>query len=229
MAPANKGRKFPAEVLTADEVTRLIRACSHRAPTGIRNGALMVILHRAGLRISEALALRPKDLDPQAGTVRVLHGKGDKARTVGMDAEAFATIERWLDRRRKIGITDRVPVFCTLKGKSVHTAYIRGLLPRLARKAGVMKRVHPHGFRHTHAAALAAAGLPINVIQRQLGHANAAITSHYLDHIAPADVVAAIRAVPWGEIQDGRKPRRIGPEGKERSSPYVGPARKARK
>src|SRR6266568_7978078 len=157
MAPANKGRKLPAEVLTADEVTRLIRACSHRAPTGIRNGALMVILHRAGLRISEALALRPKDLDPQAGTVRVLHGKGDKARTVGMDAEAFATIERWLDRRRKIGITDRVPVFCTLKGKSVHTAYIRGLLPRLARKAGVMKRVHPHGFRHTHAAALAAA------------------------------------------------------------------------
>ena len=76
--PANKGRKLPPEPLTQEEVKALIRACSKRAVTGIRNQALIVVLYRAGLRISEALALMPKDLDAQASTIRVLHGKGDK-------------------------------------------------------------------------------------------------------------------------------------------------------
>ena len=58
--PSNKGRKLPPEPLSADEVKALIRACSTRATTGIRNRALIVVLYRAGLRISEALALLPK-------------------------------------------------------------------------------------------------------------------------------------------------------------------------
>ena len=66
--PANKGRRYPAEILTADEVRALIRACSNRAPTGIRNRALLVLLYRGGCRISEALRLLPKDLDRAAGT-----------------------------------------------------------------------------------------------------------------------------------------------------------------
>ena len=86
--PANKGRKLPPEPLTAEEVKGLIRACSKRASTGVRNRALIVVLYRAGLRISEALALLPKDLDAQASTIRVLHGKGDHDRVVGLDAGA---------------------------------------------------------------------------------------------------------------------------------------------
>ncbi len=82
-APSNKGRKLPPEVLTADEVRALMDACSKRAPTGIRNRALIVLLYRGLLRIDEALSLKPKDLNRAAGTVRVLHGKGDKSRTVG--------------------------------------------------------------------------------------------------------------------------------------------------
>jgi integrase/recombinase XerD len=65
-------------------------ACSKRAPTGIRNRALIAMLYRGQLRIGEALALKPKDLDRKAGTVRVLHGKGDKSRTVGLDDGAGA-------------------------------------------------------------------------------------------------------------------------------------------
>jgi site-specific recombinase XerC len=80
--PSNKGRTFPPEPLTADEVKSLIMACSNRAPTGIRNRALIVMLYRGGLRISEALALRPKDLNCIAGSVRILHGKGDIRRFV---------------------------------------------------------------------------------------------------------------------------------------------------
>ncbi|MCH8831577.1 MAG: tyrosine-type recombinase/integrase, partial [Chloroflexi bacterium] len=65
----NKDRTYPPEVLTEDEVKSLIRACSNRAPTGIRNRALIIVMYRAGLRLSEALALKPKDIDPQAGTI----------------------------------------------------------------------------------------------------------------------------------------------------------------
>src|SRR5262249_7599059 len=58
-----------------------------RAPSGIRNRALLAVLFRSGLRVSEALALFPKDLDPSGGTLRVLHGKGNKARTAPLPTD----------------------------------------------------------------------------------------------------------------------------------------------
>ena len=140
--PAKKRRTLPPEPLTPEEVKALIRACSKRAITGVRNQALIVVLYRAGLRISEALALMPKDLDAKGGMMRVLHGKGDKARVVGLDAGAWAILALWLDRRAAAGINSRAPVFCTLKGRPIKSAYIRTLLPRLAHKAGIDKRVH---------------------------------------------------------------------------------------
>ena len=78
--------KLAAEPLTRAEVNALLAQCSRRAPTGIRNRALITVLYRTGLRIFEALALQPKDVDLDNGTLRVLHGKGDKMRTVGLDA-----------------------------------------------------------------------------------------------------------------------------------------------
>ena len=85
-------RRLPPEVLTNDEVLRLIDACSN-TPTGLRNRALIAVLYRAGLRVSEALDLYPKDVDAAAGTIRVLHGKGDRSRVVGIDAGGFLTAQ----------------------------------------------------------------------------------------------------------------------------------------
>ena len=181
----NKGRRFPVEVLTDDEMKALIKAASGRAPTGIRNRALIAVLYRGGLRISEALALDEKDLDRKAGTIRVLRGKGGKARTVGLDPGAIALVERWLDRRRKLRLNGHHRIFCTLKGEPVMASYVRAMLPRLARRAGIEKRVHPHGLRHAHAAELAQERFPVNLIQQQLGHANLSVTSRYLDYISP--------------------------------------------
>lgn len=195
--PANKGKRYPAEPLTAEEVRKLIKACSSRAPTGIRNRALIVLLYRGGLRISEALALETKDLDRREGTVRVLHGKGDRARTIGLDPTAFSMLERWLDRRAELGINGRRRLFCTLHGEPLAAPYVRALLPRLARKAGIEKRVHAHGLRHTHAAELAREGVPMNVIQAQLGHSSLATTDRYIRHIAPEEVIGAMRARRW--------------------------------
>ncbi len=157
----------------------------------------LVVLYRGGLRISEALALKLKDLDRDAGTIRVLHGKGDRARTVGLDPTAFAVIERWLDRRSSLGINSRALLFCTLDGKPLATAYVRSLLPRLAKRAGIEKRVHAHGLRHTHAAELAREGVPVNMIQAQLGHASLAVTDRYIRHIAPEQLIQAMRARVW--------------------------------
>ena len=177
---ANKGKKLPAEPLKPEEVTALIKACSNRAPTGIRNRALIVLLWRAGLRISEALALKPADLDPKAGTVRVLHGKGNKARLVGLDPEAWSIIQRWMDKRKELGITGHRVLFCTLDGSPVQASYVRNLFKRLADKAKIEKRVHPHGLRHTHTFELANEGTQLHVIQRQIGHSSLATTSSTL-------------------------------------------------
>ncbi len=195
--PANKGQKLPVEILTPEEIKALIRTCSSRAPTGLRNRALLTLLYRGGRRLSEALALYPKDVDPDCGTVTVLHGKGNKRRAVGLDPGAFAVLERWMDRRRERGLNGRYALFCTLQGQPLKSAYVRALLPRLARKAGIEKRVHAHGLRHTHAAELARERIPVNLISRQLGHSGVGVTARYLDHIAPEEVVAAMQRREW--------------------------------
>ncbi|MGH2930343.1 MAG: tyrosine-type recombinase/integrase, partial [Solirubrobacteraceae bacterium] len=168
--PATSSRRRPPEVLSEAEAIALIRACSPRAPTGIRNRALIAVLWRSGLRISEALALELRDVDLKAGTIRVRHGKGDKSRTVGVDEQTAAMLARWIDRRKGLSPGARSPIFCTLAGGRLDTSYVRHLLPRLAARAGIQRRVHAHGLRHTYAAELAREQTPINIIRDALGH-----------------------------------------------------------
>ena len=192
----NQGRTFPPEVLTPIEVARLMDACPG-TPVGARTRALIALLYRSGLRISEALALRPKDLDADAGTVRVLRGKGGKSRTVGMDPRGFDELRFWLSVRRTHGVPDDAPLFCSLRGDAITSAGVRYRLPRLARDAGIAKRVHAHGLRHTHAAELRAEGVEIGVISKQLGHNSIATTALYVDHLMPGDVIDTVRRRQW--------------------------------
>ena len=196
-SPWNKNRKLPPEPLSADEVRRLIKTASRYAPTGIRNRALLTVMYRGGLRSDEALALYPKDLDTDRGTIRVLHGKGDQSRIVGLDDGAWAVIDRWLDRRKELGFKSRHPVFCTLNGGPLSDRYVRAMVKRLAKRAGIFRRVHPHGLRHTHAFELANEGTPLHVIQHQLGHNSLAVTDRYVRHLAPQEVVKTMQAREW--------------------------------
>lgn len=195
--PANKGRTYPPEVLTDEEVRGLIEACSNRAPTGIRNRALISVMYRGGLRAGETLALRPKDVDVSDGAITVLHGKGDRRRVVGLDPGAMAMLGRWLDTRRSLGINGHACLFCTLDGNPLKPSYVRTLLPRLARKAGIDKRVHPHGLRHTHAYELMMEGVPVPIIQQQLGHSSLATTDRYVNHLAPVDLIQRMQGRSW--------------------------------
>ncbi len=185
------------EVLTEDEIRRLLRACSAKAPTGVRNRALIVALYRGGLRLGEALALKAMDLDLIGGTVRVITGNGDRARVVGIDPDALALIQLWLDVRGDLGHDGHQPLFCTLRGAPLKDGYVRALLPRLARKAGIEKRVHAQALRHTHALELVQEGQPLPVIQAQLGHANLATTCRYVRDLASAHVIDVMRSRSW--------------------------------
>jgi len=184
---------YPAESYTTDECRDILDACRNTW-TGKRNKALIVVMWRAGLRLAEALALKRRDIDFTNRTIRVLHGKGNKARTVGTDSQALGAVNDWLRIR---GFGEEEPVFCTREGKPLKQDYVRAMLPRVARKAGVSKRVHAHGFRHTFAVELAREKVPMTHIQRLLGHTSLATTSIYLASLSPEEALDAVRGREW--------------------------------
>ena len=188
----NKGQTLPPEPLTQAEVLALMDACSRRAPTGRRDRALICVLWRAQVRISEALALKPADFD-ERGTLRILRGKGLKDRVAVIDAQACAELQTWLRARDKLGVNGHSPIFCTLRGGKINPAQLREKLPRLAKKAGITKRVHCHGLRHTGASELVAEGVDLLTIQQQLGHSSASTTDRYLHQINPQMRIDALR------------------------------------
>ena len=154
-----------------------------------------MILWRAGLRISEALALAESDLEPTRGSVLVRHGKGGKRREVGMDEWAWDQIRPWTDCRIAF---PPGPFLCVIagstRGRPWSSSQVRANLRRVAIDAGVRRRFAPHQLRHAHAVEMAREGVPINVIQRQLGHANLGVTSIYLQGIDNGEIIETVRA-----------------------------------
>ena len=194
----NKGEKLPPEVLTQAEVLALMDACSRRAPTGKRDRALVCLLWRGQLRLAEALSLKPSDVDLETGVVRIREGKGKKSRTVAIDPKCCDVLAVWMETRKQIeGVTGRQRLFCTLRGGPINTAQIREKLPKLAAKAGIEKRVHAHGLRHTGASELVEEGVSLTEIQEQLGHSNAATTDRYLKAINPKSRIERMRSRTW--------------------------------
>lgn len=196
--PRNKGLRYPADPPTVEEIVAVMRQAGDRVD-GRRARALMVVLWRSGLRISEALALNETDLDPKRGSILVRRGKGGKRRTVGMDAWGWEQLVPWLE--------DRVAfpagaLFCVVHGPTAgrpcSAPSIRAQLRRLATHAGVRRRFAPHQLRHAHAVEMAREGVPLMVIQRQLGHYDLAITSIYLQGIDNSEIIDTIyaRAAP---------------------------------
>lgn len=111
-APRNKGLRYPPDPPTVEEIIAVMRAAGD-APEGLRLRAAIVVLWRAGLRISEALALGETDLDPHRGAVLVRCGKGGKRREVGMDRWAWEQLEPWIALRQTLPVGS---LFCVLRG-----------------------------------------------------------------------------------------------------------------
>jgi site-specific recombinase XerD len=192
--PHNKGLRYPADPPKVEEIIAVMRAAGDDAH-GRRLRGLIVILWRAGLRIQEALALAESDLDQRRGAVLVRRGKGGRRREVGMDAWGWEELQPWLELRLQLPVG---PLFCVIngptRGRHWSSAAARADLRRTALEAGVRRRFAPHQLRHANAVELAHEGVPLIVIQRQLGHSNLGITSIYLQGIDNAEIIETVHA-----------------------------------
>jgi len=195
--PDPQGSAVSDELLTPDEARALVLAASGRAPTGLRNRALVAIMYRSGLRPGEALALTPADVDRAGAAVSVPARKGGRGRVTGIDAATLRLVDAWIARRAQRGIGPGERLFCTLAGQPLKAAYVRELLPRLARKAGINKRVHPLALRYANAAELAEEGMPAAMIDRHLGVAPLGGARRYRRPVSQEEVTAAIAARDW--------------------------------
>ena len=191
--PGNKGSRYPADPPRVEEIVAVMRRAGTH-PYGHRLRGLIIVLWRAGLRISEALALAESDLEVSRGSMLVRRGKGGRRREVGMDEWAWDQRRPWLEARVSFPVG---PLFCVINGPTCggpwSSSQVRIALRRTAAQAGVRRRFAPHQLRHAHAVEMAREGVPLNVIQRQLGHANLGVTSIYLQGIDSGEIIETIR------------------------------------
>ena len=192
--PHNKGLRYPADPPKVEEIIAVMRAAGDRLH-GRRLRALIVLLWRAGLRIHEALALTEGDLDQRRGSPLIRHGKGGRRREVGLDAWGWEELRPWLELRPELPVGALLCVINgTTCGRHWSPATARAELRRTAAAAGVRRRFAPHQLRHAHAVEMAREGVPMIVIQRQLGHSNLGITSIYLQGIDSGEIIETVHA-----------------------------------
>jgi integrase len=189
--PRNKGMRYPADPPTTEEIVTVMRGAGDRLH-GVRLRGLIVVLWRAGLRIQEALTLTEADLDRRRGSLLVRRGKGGRRRQVGMDDWAWEQLEPWLTARIELPVG---PLFCVVNGPTRGRPWSAAAArTELRHEAGVRRRFAPHQLRHAHAVEMAREGVPLIVIQRQLGHTNLGITSIYLQGIDNAEIIDTVHA-----------------------------------
>jgi site-specific recombinase XerD len=191
------------QVIDREQWERLARQPSKRAPTGVRNLAVLHAMYFAGLRVSEVCALAPRDLKKQDMTLRVRLGKGKRDRSnLGVPVETWAVFERWAAIRPSSRY-----FFSTLHGNRLSERYVHQMVGRYATKAGVFKLtrdneqvpIHPHVLRHSYATRLIEAGVPIHDVARALGHSSIATTQVYL-HVNDAKLAEKLRVA----LSDGQ-------------------------
>lgn len=174
-----KPRKLPV-FLNSPELRLALEAVDRLSPRGVvggaeRNTAIVVMLAYSGLRVAELVALDRDDVDVEAGTIHVRHGKGDRERYVPLHALAGKALTRYLTRR----FDEDEALFVSRKHARLSTSQVRRIVESVAGEAGIHKRVTPHKLRHTFATLLLDKGLDVRVIQELLGHASITSTMIY--------------------------------------------------
>lgn len=170
------GRHLP-DVLTTDEIDRIIAAADGTTPKALRDSAMLEVLYSCGLRVSELTSLRMQDLFFGEGYVRVI-GKGDKQRLVPVSGTARERIHRYLEVRRPARAGEEV-LFLNNRGGQLTRVMVFTMLREAARRAGITKRISPHTFRHSFATHLLEGGASIRQVQELLGHESILTTEIY--------------------------------------------------
>jgi integrase/recombinase XerD len=174
------GRKLP-EVLSVEEIDRIIGVIDLSKPEGQRNKAIIETLYSCGLRVTELINLRVSNLYFNEGFIRVI-GKGNKERLVPIGRQAVKEIGLYLqDRAHLSGITraNEDILFLNRRGKQLTRVMIFTLIKNYARSAGLKKNIGPHTFRHSFATHLIDGGADLRAVQEMLGHESILTTEIY--------------------------------------------------
>ncbi len=180
--------------LTIDQVARLL-AAPKPTPSGLRDRALLETLYGAGLRASEALALRLQDIDLDVGFVRTV-GKGDKERVVPLGRKAVEALRIYQERGRpflgKPGTLKAPELFLNNRGRRLSRQGLHLIIKRYAREAGLPDDVSAHTLRHSFATHLLEGGADLRAVQEMLGHADLSTTQIYT-HVTTAHLQKVYR------------------------------------
>ena len=173
------GRQLP-DILTTEEIDRIIASIDPSTPKGRRDSAMLEVLYSCGLRVSELTTLRMSDLFFGEGYIRVI-GKGDKQRLVPVSAAARDKIRRWLEDRREMDDKRKKEdaVFLNNRGGRLTRVMIFTSIKQATLRAGSDKRIRPHTFRHSFATHLLEGGASIRQVQEMLGHESILTTEIY--------------------------------------------------
>jgi integrase/recombinase XerD len=186
------GRKIP-EVLTPTEQEAIVAQPNPRYLTGERNRALLRLMLDTGLRLSEATALRWRDIDLNTGKVMVRQVKGAKDRTLWTGEDNLVALTKWRERQAKECGGDHRIVFTTKEGGELDPRYVQRMVKRYATKAKIEKDVHPHTLRHSFATDLYRQTTNIRLTQKALGHAHLSTTEVYT-HIVDEELEGALKS-----------------------------------
>lgn len=186
--------------LSRDEAKALLAACSNTT-SGIRDKAVFATLYRGGCRIGATLKIKPSDIDWDRKLLTIHSDKGGKGRTITLDDGALDILRAWAERRKSLGINGHHPFFCATSkqalGNSLDASHYRHKIKKLQEKAGIERRCHCHGLRHTAASELLEEGFDLATIASQLGHEHISTTSQYLHQLRPDLMNEKLKERKW--------------------------------
>ena len=168
------------QVLSRDEVVRLLEQPRGSSPAAVRDRALLETMDACGLRASEVIGLELSELDLDDGILRA-RGKGSKERLVPIGSKAIASLRVYLEKARPklVGLHEEPHVFVNLRGRPLSRQGLYKIVQRHAATAGLAHRMSPHTLRHSFATHLLAGGCDLRSLQEMLGHADIATTQVY--------------------------------------------------
>ncbi|MFV9646166.1 MAG: site-specific tyrosine recombinase XerD [Desulfobacterales bacterium] len=177
------GLKLP-DVLSVEEVKKLLNICDTKKPKGIRDAAMIELLYAAGLRVSELVNVKLQNVNLEAGFVRVF-GKGSKERVVPIGLYAKEKIDHYIKSSRPLLLKNVVSqyLFIARAGKPMTRQGFWKQLRKYGQTAGIKKGVTPHSLRHSFASHLLEGGADLRAVQVMLGHVDISTTQIYT-HVA---------------------------------------------
>ncbi len=174
------GRKLP-EVLSVEEIDKLMDAIDLSKPEGQRNKAMIEVLYSCGLRVSELIGLKLSNIYFDQGFIRII-GKGNKERLVPLSSKAIHEIELYLPDRNSLSFISRESediLFLNRRGRKLTRVMVFTIVRELAVKSGIKKKISPHTFRHSFATHLIDGGADLRAVQEMLGHESILTTEIY--------------------------------------------------